>query len=70
MKTFGIAVLCGVLGYLIGAVGGFGLVNQLSSNQHDRYQEAAMTGAFFTGPVVGILGFLGALIVRVLRRKE
>lgn len=45
----------GILGYVIGAFGGVGLVYLLSNNQHDRSTEAAMTGAFFVGPLVGLL---------------
>lgn len=45
----------GILGYVIGLFGGIGLGYLLSSNQLDRSTEAAMTGAFFGGPVVGLL---------------
>lgn len=45
----------GVAGYVIGLFGGLGLVLLLSSNQHDRSTEAAMTGAFVVGPLTGLL---------------
>lgn len=54
-----------VAGYLIGAVGGALLINLLSSNTHDRSVEAAMTGAFVTGPLLALVGcVLGALRAR------
>lgn len=52
------AVLWAVPCYLIGAFGGGVLINALSSNQHDRSVEAAMTGAFLTGPLTGIAGLV------------
>jgi hypothetical protein len=45
-------------GYLVGAFGGGFLVNALSSNQFDRSVEAAMTGAFVTGPLAGVIAFI------------
>jgi hypothetical protein len=44
--------------YLFGAVGGGFLTHALSSNRHDRYLEAVITGAFFLGPAAAILGFV------------
>jgi hypothetical protein len=52
------AMVWAVCGYLIGAFGGGFLINALSSNQFDRSVEAAMTGAFVTGPLAGIVGFV------------
>jgi hypothetical protein len=49
-------------GCVLGAVVGYALVSRASSNTHDRPVEAAMTGAFVTGPlgavVCGVTGFL------------
>lgn len=45
----------GLLGYATGLFGGIGLVYLLSSNQHDRSMEAAMTGAFVVGPLTALL---------------
>lgn len=45
----------GILGYVIGSFGGVGLVYLLSNYQHDRSTEAAMTGTFIVGPLVGLL---------------
>jgi hypothetical protein len=36
--------------------GGGSLVSLLSSNTHDRSVEAAMTGAFVVGLLVGLVG--------------
>jgi uncharacterized membrane protein YeaQ/YmgE (transglycosylase-associated protein family) len=43
-------------GYFLGAAGGWLLVETLSGNTHDKSLEAAMTGAFVTGPLVGVIG--------------
>jgi len=51
-------VLWVIPGYAAGAIGGGYLVYALSTNQHDRELEGAMTGAFVTGPLVAIVGFI------------
>jgi hypothetical protein len=58
LRRVGFGILWGVAGYLGGAFGGGWLVTQLSSNTFDRDMEAAMTGAFVIGPLVGILAFV------------
>jgi hypothetical protein len=50
-----------VAGYLVGAFGGGVLVDALSANTHDRAVEAAMTGAFLTGPLGAVIGLIAAL---------
>jgi hypothetical protein len=54
--------LYGVPAYLLGAFGGGAAISLLSSNQHDRSVEAAMTGAFVLGPVAAIIGFVIGVI--------
>ena len=54
--------LFAVPSYLLGAFGGGYAVSLLSSNQHDRSVEAAMTGAFVLGPLAAILGFVIGVI--------
>lgn len=66
-KTIGLSLLAGAIGYVAGALIGILLVNLLSSNQHDRAQEAVMTGLFFVGPVAAVLSFLVTLIVKLVR---
>jgi hypothetical protein len=61
-KRFGIALGVAVLGYAAGGFGGGALVSLLSSNTHDRSVEAAMTGAFVTGPLVAVVGFVVAYL--------
>lgn len=63
LKSLGGAVLCGVAGYFVGMSSGMALVYALSPNPHDKDLEAAMTGAFFVGPLVAVLCFFGALLV-------
>jgi hypothetical protein len=60
-----VALVCGVAGYLIGAFGGGYLITALTSNTHDASVEGAMTGAFVTGPVLGLV----ALLVGFFRRR-
>jgi NhaP-type Na+/H+ or K+/H+ antiporter len=55
MRRFLYTVFGAAAGYIAGAVLGYLLVNLLSPNQHDRELEAAMTGAFFSGPILAIL---------------
>ncbi len=55
LKRSALSLSLGVLGYFVGLFGGIGLVCLLSSNQYDRSTEAAMTGAFLVGPLVGLL---------------
>jgi hypothetical protein len=49
-------------GYILAAVASYFLVLQLSSNSHDRELEAAMTSAFFAGPVGAVLAFVTGVI--------
>jgi hypothetical protein len=61
MRRLVFALLFGLGGYVLGAVLGYALVGVLSSNAHDKSLEAAMTGAFFTGPAGAVIGaILGA----------
>jgi hypothetical protein len=70
MKTFGLSLLAGLVGYIVGLFGGMWLVSMLSSNTHDRTVEAAMTGAFFIGPLMAILAFVVTLIYLVTRKRK
>ena len=58
-------LLWAIPGYLAGAFGGGYLITLLSSNNHDRSVEAAMTGAFVLGP----LGALIAFVIGAVRAK-
>ena len=63
LRRIGIGLLWAVVAYLVGAFGGGYLVSLLSSNQHDKEMEAAMTGAFVFGPLAAIVGFaIGRLV--------
>ena len=50
--------LWGAASYLAGALAGALLTSVLSSNTHDKSMEAVMTGAFYTGPLAAVLGFV------------
>jgi hypothetical protein len=58
LRRLGVGFLCAILSYPIGVVVGMFLVSQCSPNMHDRSMEAAMTGAFFFGPVAAVIGLL------------
>ena len=58
MRRIGFGILWGFVGYLCGAFGGGLLVAQATSNSFDPDVEAAMTGAFVIGPLVGIVAFI------------
>jgi len=62
------AVLAGVvIGYIVGATVGAGLIQLLSANAHDKSVEMAMTAAFVTGPIGALIGVIAALVS--LRRR-
>jgi hypothetical protein len=61
LRRLGLGLLFLVLGYPLGLLGGMGLVYLLSDNRHDKSVEAAMTGAFFGGPLAAVIGFLVGL---------
>ena len=64
-RRLAIALVWAVAGYLVGAFGGGYAISVLSSNSHDRSVEAAMSGAFVTGPIGAVMGALvGALRTR------
>ena len=58
MRRVGFGFLWGAIGYLSGAFGGGWLISQMTSNHFDGDVEAAMTGAFVTGPLVGVIAFI------------
>ena len=70
MKTFGMSILGGTAGYVVGLFGGMALVSVLSSNTHDKSMEVVMTGFFVTGPLMAVTGFIGTLVFRLVRSKR
>lgn len=67
MKTFGVALLAGILGYIVGLFGTMAAIELFSSNQHDKSLEAAMTGAFVGGPLIAMLS---VVVILSIRRKR
>lgn len=67
MKTVLLTLLSTGVGYFVGVIGGAILVSLLS-NKHDKSVEAAMTGFFFTGPVLAVLSFIASLIYFLMKR--
>lgn len=58
MKNFGIALLTGIVGYVILAALSYYLIGRLSSNGHDRGVEASMTSIFVYGPIGFVISFI------------
>lgn len=67
MRRILLSLLGLVAGYVAGVILGIALVAVASPNMHDKSVEMAMTAAFVTGPMGGILG-LGATLL-LARRK-
>jgi hypothetical protein len=59
--VFGLAGM--VMLYFAGLFGCLWLLPRLTENRHDSEVEAAMTGAFIVGPLLGLIGLVaGALL--------
>jgi hypothetical protein len=56
-----LAIVALVAGYAAGALIGAVLIEFVSGNRHDKSLEAAMTGAFVTGPLGALVGLIVAL---------
>ena len=67
MKTFGLAVLAAIGGYVIGLFSGMLVIETFSSNRHDQSVEAAMTGAFVIGPLMAVTAVIMVVVVRSVR---
>lgn len=67
MKTFGLAILAAIGGYLVGLFTGMLVIDAISSNAHDKSVEAAMTGAFVFGPLMAVAAVIALLIFRSRR---
>ena len=71
MRHTAFCLLGVVCSYVLAAVAGHALVNRASLNTHDRSVEAAMTGAFVSGPLGAILGGVtGFLLGGRARRRD
>ena len=68
LRILGISLLVAAAAYVVGVLLGIGLVSAFSGNRHDRAMEAGMTGFFFAGPALAVLGFIGALIFLLVSR--
>ena len=70
MKTFGLATMAAINGYLVGLFGGMLLIETFSSNQYDKSLEAAMTGAFLIGPSMAVIAVVVLLVFRSRRARS
>lgn len=62
LRRLGFGLLFAVAGFIVAAIASYFLILWFSSNTHDRSVEAAMTSAFFFGPVGGVIGFVGGVV--------
>jgi hypothetical protein len=62
MRRVLIGLLVAFVAYVAGAFLGGWLISLASSNAHDRSVEAAMTGAFVTGPLAALVGFIAGFV--------
>jgi hypothetical protein len=67
MKVFGRAMLIGLCLYVVGVILGVVLVKLFSRARPDKSMEAAMTGFFYVGPALAVVGFVGALVYQLVR---
>jgi len=63
MRRVLIGLLAACVAYVAGAFLGGWLISVASSNTHDLSVEAAMTGAFVTGPIAAIIGFIAGFVL-------
>lgn len=62
LRRVGFGLLFALAGYVLAAVASYLLIMEFSSNVHDRSVEAAMTSAFFFGPIGGVIGLIAGVI--------
>jgi accessory gene regulator protein AgrB len=62
MKYFGIALLAGIIGFVLAASLSYYLIGKFSSNGHDRGVEASMTSIFVFGPIGFVIAFIAGYI--------
>jgi hypothetical protein len=72
LRRLGFGLLFALAGLVLTAIASYFLIMALSSNVHDRSVEAAMTSAFFFGPIGAVVGFIAGAIFagrRVVAQK-
>ena len=62
LRRLGLGLLFALAGLILAAIASYFLIMALSSNVHDRSVEAAMTSAFFFGPIGAVIGFIAGAI--------
>jgi hypothetical protein len=72
LRRLGFGLLFALAGLVLATIASYFLIMALSSNVHDRSVEAAMTSAFFFGPIGAVVGFIAGAIYagrRVVAQK-
>ena len=70
MKTVGVALPAAILGYIVGLFWTMAPIELFSSTEHDTALEAAMTGAFVTGPLPAVNAVITLFVSRSLRHHS
>ena len=70
LRCLGFGVLFAVAAFLIAAFASYFLILEFSPNVHDRSLEAAMSSAFFYGPIGALLGLVGGVSWAARRRPK
>lgn len=63
-ETFGVVLLAAIPGYVVGLFGTMAAIELFSPNQHDKWVEAAMTGAFVVAPLTAGVAVIVILSIR------
>ncbi len=69
MKAALLAIVWSVAFYFVGLFGCLWILPSVSSNHHDASVEAAMTGAFFFGPLLAIVAFIAGFLFHRSRKN-
>jgi hypothetical protein len=70
VKATLLALGWGILFYFVGLFACLWFLPLVSSNTHDVNVEAAMAGAFFTGPLFAIAAAIGAFLFHRPRKRN
>jgi hypothetical protein len=62
-RRIGFGLLFAIAGFIVAAIASYFLILEFSSNTHDRSVEAAMSSAFFFGPLGGVAGLVGGVFL-------
>lgn len=68
MKVFALSMLTAIVSYVVGGLVGIGIAQVFLHNHQSM--ESIMTGAFYVGPPLAVLGFVAALVFQLTHRSR